>query len=346
VVLVCTAGPFAERIRAEGVEVIDVPIPRRIDPSGDLHALARLVTVFRHLQPDIVHTHTSKAGFLGRLAARLAGVRRVVHSMHEPPHNAARSALSRFAYIMLERLAAFWADRIVTPSYANEREILERRLVDPRKLMVIRLGIELSRYPQAKDPRAAVRGLGIADDAPVIGIVGRLEPPKGHTHLLAAVRHLVDRRPDLCCVCVGDGFLRERLEAEAEALGIERNVFFTGYREDMLELLCGFDLFVLPSLWEGLGIVLLEAMAYQKAIVASRVGGIQDVVIDGETGILLPPASPVHLARAIDLLLGDRGRAEAMGRAGYLRVLTEFRDDRCNDRLMALYHALLAPDRR
>lgn len=340
VTLVCNAGPFAADLEREGVQVVDVPMARSIHPVQDVATLARLVGVFRRLEPDFVHTHTSKAGFLGRLAASLAGVGHVIHTMHEPPHNAARNPLVRAAYIGLERLASHWAERVVTVSYANEQEIRARRLVDPGKLVVIREGLDLRRYPSLPDSRARIRALGIADGAPVIGTVARLETPKGHTYLLRAVQRLIGAFPDLRCVIVGAGHLRERLEVEARYLGVHHHVIFTGFRNDMLELLQGFDVFVLPSLWEGLGIVLLEAMAYQRPVVASRVGGVVDVVVDHETGLLVPPRAPSALAQAVEALLRDRARASAMGRAGYLRLVAEFRDDRANDQMLALYESL------
>lgn len=338
VTLVTTAGEFAPRLRALGVEVVDVPIPRRISPRGDWAALKGLVRTFRGLRPDIVHTHTSKAGFLGRLAARLAGVPRVVHTMHEPPHNAARGWVERELYIWLERLAARWADRIHTQSHANEREILRTRLVPKRKLEVFHLGIDLSSYRPAADPRAAVRALGIPDSAPVVGTVGRLEAPKGHAYLLQALARLPAR---VRAVIVGGGVLRERLEADAETLGVADRVVFTGFREDMLDLLQGFDVFALPSLWEGLGVVLLEAMAYGKPLVASAVGGVTDVVVPGETGLLVPREDPKALAQALARLLDDRALAQRLGAAGRARVERAFRSDVADDRFMRMYRELL-----
>jgi len=200
------------------------------------------------------------------------------------------------------------------------------------------------------DARSRVRSLGIADGAPIVGTVGRLEPAKGHITLLRAVPHVAKKWPTARFVLVGEGYLRPDLEAEARRLGIEDRVTFTGFRDDMLELLQGFDVFALPSLWEGLGIVLLEAMAYEKPVVASSVGGVLDVVVDRETGLLVPPASPPHLAEAISGLLSDRQRAREMGLAGYQRLLHEFRDETAIHRMYQLYHSMMrgraALDRR
>jgi glycosyltransferase involved in cell wall biosynthesis len=341
VTLVTTVGEFGPRLRAEGVEVVSVPIPRGLEPGRDMAALWALRSTLRELAPDIVHTHTSKAGFLGRLGARLAGVPRVVHTMHEPPHNAARHPLVKAAYIQLERLAARWADHVVTVSYANQREIAARRLVPAHKLSVIREGLDLQAYPRRAEAREGLRRLGIADDVPVVGAVGRLEPAKGHIHLLRALVEVRARIPQARCVIVGGGYLREELERRVVELGLQEAVILTGFREDMLELMQGFDVFALPSLWEGLGIVLLEAMAYERPLVASAVGGVVDVVVPDETGLLVPAAQPAALARALLELLEDPARAARLGQAGYQRLAHEFVDAEANRRMLELYTALL-----
>ena len=340
--LFTTVGEFTPRLRERGVAVSDVRIPRRIEPLGDLRALWQLYRAFRELRPDIVHTHTSKAGFIGRVAAWLAGVPVIVHTMHEPPHNAAGGSFTRILYIGLERFAARLSTHVVTVSYANEREIMRQRLVPRARLSVVREGLDLRLYPRVADGRAALRAMGIPDEAPVVGAVGRLEQAKGHAYLIRAVPRVLEQVPDARFVIVGGGHLREALQREIDGLGVSDHVTLTGYREDMLELMQGFDVFALPSLWEGLGIVLLEAMAYARPLVASAVGGVNDVVVDGETGLLVPPRSPQALARAITSLLLSPVEAARLGEAGARRLEAEFRDDLCNERLMALYTRLLA----
>lgn len=339
--LFTTVGDFTQRLRERGVTVSDVRIPRRIAPLGDARALWQLYRAFRALRPDLVHTHTSKAGFIGRLAAWLAGVPVIVHTMHEPPHNAAGGPLTRALYIWLERFAALLATHVVTVSHANEREIIRQRLVPRARLSVVREGLDLRGYPRVPDRRAAVRALGIPEAVPVVGAVGRLEAAKGHAYLIRAVPMVLERVPDARFVIVGGGHLRDALQAEIDALGVGERVFLTGYREDMLALLQGFDVFALPSLWEGLGIVLLEAMAYARPLVASAVGGVNDVVVDGETGLLVPSRSPEALARAIIALLAEPAWAAQLGQAGAHRLETEFRDEVCNAQLLALYTRLM-----
>ncbi|MBI2265736.1 MAG: glycosyltransferase, partial [Armatimonadetes bacterium] len=338
--LCCTAGNFGKFLEKEGVRLIHVPIARRIHLLQDLLSLFRLLTLMRSERFDIVHTHTSKAGFLGRLAARLSGVPLVLHTIHDLARNSTRNPLLKGFYGLLERIAARWADHIVTVSYANKDEICRIRLFPETKLTVVREGIDMDQYRATVSREEKRRQLGLSPDVPLVGMVGRLEPPKGHTYLLKAVPQVLREAQDAHFLIVGQGYLRSSLEKEARKLRIDHRVHFLGYREDMWEILCALDLFVLPSLWEGLGIVLLEAMAFRLPIVSTRVGGIVDVVLHGETGLMVEARDPESLAQAIIELLKDRERARLMGEKGYQRVVAEFKDRTANEQMLALYEKL------
>jgi len=340
VVLATTAAEYVEELRASGAEVINIPIARSVSPLADLVSLFRLWKLIRKEKFDVVHTYTTKAGFIGRLAARLAGVPVVLHTIYDPPHNSARNPLLKCFYIIMERLAATWADHLVTISYANYDEIRKKRMAPLEKLTVIRNGIELKGYELTVDRENKRRELSIPLSAKVVGMVARLEAAKGHIYLLQAVQEVVRAEPEAFFVLVGRGHLRDELEEAARRLGIAEHVLFTGFREDMLEIMTTFHIFTLPSLWEGLGIVLLEAMAFRLPVVASRVGGITDVVVEGETGLLVPPRDPAALAAALVVLLKDPEKRKAMGEKGYRRVAEEFRDDRVNEEMLALYERL------
>jgi len=341
VTLACTATEFIGELEAAGAKVDNVPIARSVNPVRDFVSLLSLFSYIKKSRYDVVHTHTTKAGFIGRLAARLAGAPLVIHTIHDPPHNSAKNPLLKKLYILMEQIASTWAHHIVTVSYANYEEIGKRRIAPLEKVTVIREGIELSNYDIKVDRDAKRKELSVPGDAKVVGMVARLEAAKGHTYLIDAMPEILKAVPESFFVLVGRGHLREQLEARVREFGVQDRVVFTGFREDMLEIMNIFDLFVLPSLWEGLGIVLLEAMAFRLPIVASRTGGITDVVVDGETGLLVPPRDSDSLAQAITALLKDGGRARKMGEEGFIRVSKEFRDSVANEKMMELYEKLI-----
>ncbi len=335
VVVACTVERFRKDLEEDGARVIHVPIPRRIDPLKDLNALITLYRLFRKERPDVVHTHTSKAGFLGRLAARLAGVPLILHTIHELPQNAVRSRKAKLVYRLLEQVAARWAHHLITVSYANERQILEERICPPNKLTTIREGLELEKYQPSQAPEAIRQRYGIPESALLIGTAARLEPAKGYGFLLEAFELIRARRPDAWLVCAGTGHLESELRAQAGP-----QVVFTGWVDDLVSTMAAYDIFVLSSLYEGLGIVLLEAMALARPVVSTAVGGTTDVVVDGETGYLVPSRDPQALATRVLQLLDTPERCQQMGAAGRERVEREFRAEAADDAMLALYTRL------
>jgi len=328
----------AERLRAAGVRVHEVPMRRRIAPLADYVSLSKLRAVIAREKPDVVHTHASKAGFLGRAAARLARVERVVHTGHVFAFQWATGAKRR-RYLALERFAARWADALVCVGPAQHRTAIEAGL-PAAKLVTIPNGVDAARFESlaAPEARARVRAeLGLAGDARVVGTVARLAPQKGCGHLMRAARTVLERDPKAIFLLVGSGALEAKLCAEADALGLGERFRFLGERPDAERLYAAMDLFVMPSLWEGLPYAVLEAQASGLAVVASRIPGLVDLVSDGETGRLIELGDEKGLAGAILELLEDRALAARMGAAGRERVRTEFRLDRFIERHAALY---------
>jgi glycosyltransferase involved in cell wall biosynthesis len=304
VTLATTVEQFEKEIEETGARVINIPISRKINPTSDLISLYKLFKFIKKEKFHAVHTYTTKAGFIGRLAAKLAGTPVIIHTMFEPPHNSTKNPVLKSLYIILERFASAWADMIFTITKPNVKEILDKKLVPVVKLSLIPEGIDIEKYDAVKaEPEKIREDLGIPPKASFILTVARLENVKGHIYFLKAAANLVKEGFDGYFICVGKGKLKETLESKARALGIESRVKFTGFRYDMLEIMKSCDLFVLPSLWEGQGVVLLEAMAFKKPVIACRVGGVTDVVTEDETGILVPPADPAALEKAIKNLL-------------------------------------------
>jgi glycosyltransferase involved in cell wall biosynthesis len=312
-----TAEPYpglAELLSRAGVPWIQVArLRRRASPIADCRALWQLHRRIRGMRVDIVHTHTSKAGFLGRLAARMAGVPRIVHTPHGHVFDGYFSPAATRAYILLERLAARWTDRIITLSDGEARDHLRLGIGRPEQFITIPSGVNL-------DAVRAASPVSLTSGGPVIGTVGRLTPIKGLPYLLDAGPEILRRCPGARFLVVGDGEMRPSLEAQARRLGLGDRVVFAGFREDIPAVIAGMDLFVLPSLNEGMGRVLVMAMALGKPIVASRVGGVPELLGDGKAGLLVPPRDPAALAQAILALLHDRARATALADAGRLRV--------------------------
>jgi len=327
-----------ETLAAAGVPWETVPSLRRnVHPAADLRALGRVWRAVRAARPDVVHTHTSKAGFIGRLAARLAGVRRIVHTPHGHIFQGYFAPAATRAFIAMERVAARFTERITVLTDAEAAQHLALGIGRPEQFVTIPSGVDLA---QARGGAAGApqvrRALGIPADAPLLGTVSRLVPVKGLIHLVAAIPEILRRCPRAHLALAGDGEERELLAAQAAALSVADRVHFLGFRDDVPAVIGALDLFVLPSLNEGLGKVLVAAMALGVPIVATKVGGVPEVVEDGRQGLLVPPADPAALAKAAITLLEDRAAAAAMGAAGRARA-ERFSADVMLARLAALY---------
>jgi glycosyltransferase involved in cell wall biosynthesis len=291
-------------------------LTRSISPLRDLIAFRQLVLWFRRERPDIVHTHTSKAGVLGRLAARVAGVPVVVHTPHGHVFYGHFGRLASWCFLQIERMLAKRTTWMIALTDAERDEHLARGVGRADRFAVVPSGIDLEQFRQAGDKVGRKpAGFDCPPDAIVVGSIGWLTPVKGHRVLLEAVALLRPEWPRLRVVIVGGGPLRDELERLARARGIAEAVRFLGARTDVPECLAGMDIYVQPSLNEGMGRALIEAMAAGRPVAASRVGGMQAVVQDRKTGLLVPPDDPAALARALDELLRKPDWAKELGAA-------------------------------
>jgi glycosyltransferase involved in cell wall biosynthesis len=305
-----------------GVEVINLPsLVRRISPWNDFKTLVLLWSLVRRYKPHIVHTHTSKAGVLGRLAAWLARVPVIIHKPHGHVfYGHFGPGLSRF-FLFIERLLGGIADHVVALTPMEARDYLNLRVLKADKISIIHSGVDLNRYHITAEKRQQKKkDLGIPADSLIIGYVGWLIPIKGVTYLVSAMTKVLEKYPKSILVLVGKGDDKgeeeRKLKERVERAGLADKVRFLGWRADVDEIMGCFDIFVLPSLNEGMGRVLVEAMAAGLPIVASRVGGIPDLVKDGKNGRLVPPADATALAKAISALLEDKKKRKRMGQAG------------------------------
>jgi glycosyltransferase involved in cell wall biosynthesis len=325
-----------------GVKLIAIPfLMRRIDPIHDLRAFLSLWKLMIKERPHIVHTHTSKAGLLGRWAAKMAGVPVIVHTPHGHVfYGHFGPLLSRF-FVIIEKLTASITDRMVALTKAEGNDYNTFLVCNPDKMVTIHSGVDIARYAAARvNIEEKKRSLGLDPKGLVVGTVGWLLPIKGPVHLLKAMARIWHRNPDIDLVFVGKGELEEALRAEAFRRGVSDKVTFLGWRDDIPEIMQILDVFVLPSLNEGMGRVLVEAMAAGKAIVASDAGGIPDLIIHGHNGFLVPPKDSNRLAEAIITLLKDTHRREEMGKNGKL-LAKRYSVESMVDKIETLYEELL-----
>lgn len=335
------SGPAMEEMRREGLRMKAIPIPRAIRPWADARALWTLTAFIRAERFAIVHTQTAKAGFIGRCAARLARVPVVIHTAHAFPFHPYLPPTFVRVYAMLERWAAGWTDLIMVDTEAVRSDGLRHR-IPPAKMLTVHMGIDLRRFsPADADGGSARREWGIPPDEPVVGAVARLVPDKGLDGFLDAAARVAGQRPRVRFLIVGGGPLHASLARRARTLGIADRVIFAGVRSDIPRQLAAMDLFVLPTRREGFGVAFAEAMSMGKPVVGSDIGPIREVVVDGETGLLVPPDDPERLAQAIITLLADEPRRRAMGAAGRRRVEALFDEQTMCERTEAEYRRLL-----
>jgi glycosyltransferase involved in cell wall biosynthesis len=308
-----------KRLERGGVRILTVPqLVRNARPAKDLQALFLLYMMLRRERPQIVHTHTSKAGILGRWAARLAGCPIVVHTPHGHVFWGYFGPFRTSLFIFLEKWTAFLTDRIILLTKQEKKDHLRFGIAPENKFVTIHSGVRLEDFSKrSTDEMINMRkDLGLPRDALVVGTVGRLTPVKGQRFLIEAAQDIISTHPRTFFVFLGNGELRPEFLKRASESNIGPNILFLGWRPDVARVMSVFDIFVLPSLNEGMGKVLVEAMAAGKPIIASGIGGITDLVVDGLNGILVPPANSRALAREIRNLLDDEGRRNAMGMAG------------------------------
>ncbi len=316
-----------------GIPVFRVPgLVREISPVDDIAALFAVRSIIRRFRPDIVHTHTSKAGIIGRFAARLAGRPGIVHTPHGHIFYGYFNPWTTRAFILAERLAARITDRIVTLTGAGRDDHLRFGIGNPGMYRVIPSGIDMGRY-EGKDGSGVRAEIGCGS-GPVVGWAGRLVPVKDCGTFLRAMVLVLAERPDACAVVAGDGEERDGLVRFAEELGISARVRFLGDRRDMPSVFASFDVFVLSSVNEGFGRVIIEAMAAGAPVVSTAVGGTPEVIDDGVTGLLVPPGDPGKMAAAMLRVLGEPGLAERLrtqSRFGMVRYTTRFMVDAYED---------------
>ena len=329
-----------------GVDVVALgALHREVSPLYDPVAIARLVGEIRRVRPHILHTHTAKAGAVGRAAALLAGEARppvVVHTYHGHVLKGYFDPLRTKFFRETERALAKHSTRLIAVGPQVRDDLVELGVASPEKFSVIRLGIDLESRVLSEDRRAEFRRLfGIPDERFVVGWIGRMTAIKRVDDILLSFKKLRDRGVDATLCLVGDGPDREAVEQHASRLGIVRDILFVGYQRDVAPYYAFFDAFVLPSANEGTPVVAIEALAAGRPVVATRVGGVPDVVTDGTDGFLVDVGDTGALADRLEQLARDPGLRRTMGAAGREQVVPRYRVERLVDDIDALYRELL-----
>lgn len=308
-----------QRLESEDIKFIQCPsLVRKINILKDIKAFFDLWRIIKKNNPLIVHTHTSKAGLLGRLAAKLAGIPIIVHTPHGHVFFSYFGPFKTNIFILLEKLASRITDKIVTLANREKEDHIVFKIAKEDKFVVIHSGIELNEFKELDfiEKLNLKKELGIPENNLIAGTVGRLEPVKGPEFLIEAAKYTVSNYPETIFILTGDGYLKQSLEKKAFDLGIKKNISFLGWRNDIAKIISLYDVFVLTSLNEGMGRVLVEAMTLGKPIVASNIGGIPDLVTHGKNGFLVPPKNSEQFAKYIQILFEDKEKREKMGLAG------------------------------
>jgi len=320
---------------------------REISPLRDARAVIRLARLIRRERPTILHTHTAKAGAVGRFAALLAGSARppiIVHTFHGHVLRGYFNPVTTFGFRILEQLLARITTVLIAVSPEVRDDLVALGVAPASRFVVVRLGIELDERVGGgeEDARRETRRLlGVPPDAFVVGWVGRMTAVKRTDDAILTLRKLVDRGVDAYLCLVGDGPDREHLEYDAHRLGVVRRCLFLGYQDDVARFYEAMDALLLPSANEGTPVSVIEALAARRPAVATRVGGVSDVVRDGVDGFLVGVADADDLAERLAELAADPDRRAAMGAAGRERVLRRYSVERLVDDVDRLYRSLL-----
>jgi glycosyltransferase involved in cell wall biosynthesis len=343
--LAVAAGLPATHVRALG---------RRINPVSDLRAFTRLLRMVFREAPDVIHTHTAKAGTLGRVAAGLFNMTRprrrrclVVHTFHGHVLSGYFGPTMNLAVRLAERTLAGITDRVVTLSPAQRHDIVTRfNIAAAARTAVVPLGLDLERLASLDSSAAHLRRqFGIPERATVVGFAGRFVAIKDLATLVRAFSLVAARRPEAVLLLVGDGPLRPEIAALVAALALQKQVHLAGWVDDLAPVYATMDVFALSSLNEGTPVAVIEAMAAAKAVVATRVGGVADVVEHERTGLLVSPQNPEALADSIVRLAADPGERSRLGAAGRQSVVARFSPERLADDIVQLYTSALAEKR-
>jgi glycosyltransferase involved in cell wall biosynthesis len=339
-------GSLIERARRNNVPLLVLPSLRReIHPARDLESYLRINRAIREFHPEVVHTHSGKAGFVGRVAARACGVPAIVHTVHGAPFHPYQGRAARTVLRWCERFAAVRCDMLVSVADAMTDRLVEARVAPREKFATVYSGMEVERFLAADEHRQHVRKqFGYDDRHVVVGKIARLFHLKGHQYVVRAAEQIVAARPEVRFLFVGDGLLSRSIREQVCRAGLETYFQFAGLvePEQIPAMLGAMDIVVHASLREGLARVLPQALIAGKPVISYDIDGAREVVIDGQTGVLLPPESVDELAAAVCRLAADPALRARLGAEGRRRFAQAFRHEHMTEKLRQLYEHILS----
>jgi glycosyltransferase involved in cell wall biosynthesis len=348
----CSPGSEMEQLQQRGYAIHPILIERQITPTSNLTSIYQLTQLMRERHYDLVHVHTPIAAVLGRIAAKLAGVKRIVYTAHGFPFHERSSKNQYRFYFNVEKFSALLTDLILSQSYEDVMTAQKSGLCPPEKIRYLGNGVDIDRFNRdrlnAAEQAQLRASLGIPDTANlIVGTIGRLTRKKGSGDLIEAGAKLLTKFPDLHILVIGgqlstdpEPFQLELVE-RIHKLGLEKHVTLTGYREDTPELLGLLDIFTLPTFThEGLPRSILEAMSMGLPVVATDIRGCREAIVHEETGLIIPPQNSEKLAEALSKLLSNHDLRQAYGKAGRKRVEAEYDERIVFERLQTAYKDL------
>lgn len=336
-------GEILSEAIESGVPVMILPeLCREIRPFDDILALCKLMAFMKRARVSLVHTHTSKAGLLGRLAAFLCKVPLIVHTPHGHVFHSYFSLPKAKLFLLLERMASFWCHAMIALTESEKKEHSAARVGAPGMWHVIPSGVNEKKFDDYSELilRHTRQKLGIPEPAKIVAFVGRLALIKGPRYFVEAMPLILQKYPETRFLMVGDGDELPFLEQRVRALGITDRVCWAGQTDRVAEYFALADVLVVPSLNEGMGRVIVEAGLYAKPVVASKVGGIPDLIRHHETGWLVTPRNAAEIANAVNALLGDEAQCRRLGAALEALVMENYTEDCMVEKIEALYRGL------
>ncbi len=313
-------GYLVDELQKIHIQTIPIILKNDLNPL----TLYKMIKLLKNLKPDVLHTHGGTPGFWGRIATKFYKIPAVVHTFHGIHYLTKPITFKKWVFKMIDRYLKIFTDYTICVAEADLKKGLKVKVLKTNASGVVRNGIDIN-YFERIEPWKEGRGiLNIPNDATVVGTIGRLHEQKGYKYLIDAAKHLIEENKLIYFLIVGEGELRANLELQVSSLRIKDNVIFAGARTDIPRLMTLFDLFVLPSLWEGLPLVLLEAMVSRVPIVASAVDGVLEIIEHNQDGILIPPKSSRAIIDGINILLNDKKFASNLTFNAYKKVTTDF----------------------